>query len=468
LVIASLVFGLGMFSMTALTAQVASAATQTVTNCNDSGSGSLRQAVLNANSGDIIAFALSPSCSTITLSSTIDIDTSVTIAGSGASALAVSGDGAVGVVEVASAVTVSISGLTIEDGNAEGGGGIFNNGTLTVTNSTLSNNTANNAGVGGGGIYNDGTLTVANSTLSGNIASGGNGGGIYNVTTATVNASTLSGNSASQGGGIFNATALIVTDSTLSNNSASEYGGGINGEGTVTSSTLSNNSAGFDGGGIYIVTGGISVAATIVTDSAGRDCFDGGYEGGSSITDAGYNLDSDGTCGFSGANHSQSGVDPDLGALQANGGPTETQAPGTGSPVLNQIPLGTLGNGIALCPGADQRGTARPQGTECDIGAVELVVSQAKAITSAESAATTVRTSFSFTVTTTGSPVPRITKTGSLPKYVKLTDNGDGTATISGTPKKTGTYHLKIRATFGKGKTKTVVTQAFTLTVNPA
>ena len=395
LVIASLVFGLGMFSMTALTAQVASAATQTVTNCNDSGSGSLRQAVLNANSGDIIAFALSPSCSTITLSSTIDIDTSVTIAGSGASALAVSGDGAVGVVEVASAVTVSISGLTIEDGNAEGGGGIFNNGTLTVTNSTLSNNTANNAGVGGGGIYNDGTLTVANSTLS-------------------------------------------------------------------------NNSAGFDGGGIYIVTGGISVAATIVTDSAGRDCFDGGYEGGSSITDAGYNLDSDGTCGFSGANHSQSGVDPDLGALQANGGPTETQAPGTGSPVLNQIPLGTLGNGIALCPGADQRGTARPQGTECDIGAVELVVSQAKAITSAESAATTVRTSFSFTVTTTGSPVPRITKTGSLPKYVKLTDNGDGTATISGTPKKTGTYHLKIRATFGKGKTKTVVTQAFTLTVNPA
>jgi hypothetical protein len=107
-------------------------------------------------------------------------------------------------------------------------------------------------------------------------------------------------------------------------------------------------------------SGTVSAAGTIVDDCSGT------------IGDADYNLGDDGTCGFSSANHSQSGVNPDLGPLQNNGGPTDTEAPATDSPALNQIPLGTMAEGISLCPGTDQRGVARPQATDCDIGAVEL------------------------------------------------------------------------------------------------
>ena len=63
--------------------------------------------------------------------------------------------------------------------------------------------------------------------------------------------------------------------------------------------------------------------------------------------------------------------------------------------------------------------------------------------------------------------MPSITKTGKLPKHVTLVNNRNGTATISGTPTKKGTYHFKIKATFGTGKTKVIKTQPFTLTVTP-
>ncbi len=61
--------------------------------------------------------------------------------------------------------------------------------------------------------------------------------------------------------------------------------------------------------------------------------------------------------------------------------------------------------------------------------------------------------------------MPSITKVGKLPKHVTLVSHGDGTATISGTPTKAGTYHFSIKATFGKGKTRNLVIQPFTLTV---
>ena len=105
---------------------------------------------------------------------------------------------------------------------------------------------------------------------------------------------------------------------------------------------------------------------TIVGSSTPRDCSRG-------VTDDGYNLADDGSCNFSSANHSLSNTPAKLGPLQNNGGPTETQAPRLGSPVLNRIPLGTMANGVTLCPGTDQRGVSRPQGSKCDVGAVELV-----------------------------------------------------------------------------------------------
>lgn len=145
------------------------AATLTVANTNDSGLGSLRQAIADATPGDTINFSVT---GTITLTSgELFISKNLTISGPGASSLAISGNNSSRVFNIGSG-TVAISGLTIQNGNASlggAGGGIDNGGTLTVTNSTLSGNSAS----AGGGIVNFGALTLANSTLSGN--SGGSG-----------------------------------------------------------------------------------------------------------------------------------------------------------------------------------------------------------------------------------------------------------------------------------------------------
>src|SRR5262249_34424582 len=138
---------------------------------------------------------------TITLTSaTLTINKVLTIAGPGASVITVSGNNARQVFNIPAPWTVTISGLTIANGNAGPalGGGIGNAGALTITGCTLSGNSTANPG-GGGGIYNTGKLNVTSSTLSGNSASGsGSGGGILNNGgTVTITSSTLSGNSAS-------------------------------------------------------------------------------------------------------------------------------------------------------------------------------------------------------------------------------------------------------------------------------
>jgi hypothetical protein len=476
LVVAGLTVGLATVCVAVLPVQVAGAATDTVTNCNDSGPGSLPVVVAGSAAGDTVTLAPTPSCTLITLAATIDITTDLTIVGPGAGALAVSGGGTVGVFDVASGVTASISGLTIEDGNAAAGGGIDNSGTLDVAACTVSGNNA----LSGGGILNDGTLTVTGSTISGNDASDGSGGGIANLDTATVTGTTLSGNSANStnasyvgaptyddpaGGGIDDYYGfLTVTASTVSGNSANGNGGGIStefGAMIVMNSTLSGNGATASGGGIYNY-GIVIAAASIVADStSGGDCANV-----RSIRDARYNLDDDGSCGFSSTSHSLSDVDPELGLLEDNGGPTETQAPAADSPVLNQIPPGTMADSTTLCPGTDQRGVARPQGTKCDIGALELVVPQA--ITSADKADATVRRPFAFTVTTTGNPVPTVAERGKLPSGLTFSDVRNGTGIISGRPTKAGVFHLKLLAIFRKDETKNVVAQAFILNVAPA
>ena len=186
----------------------AAGSTVNVTNCNDSGTGSLRQTVASATSGETIGFALSPSCNVITLTSgVIAIATSLTISGPGANTLAVSGNNASTVILIDSGVTAAISGLTIEEGDGSSsnngdGGGIFNYGTLNVTDSTFSGNIA----YFGGGIFNDGTATVSDSTLSNNNAnSGGEGGGIFSQGTLSVIDSTLSSNNANGLASIFHA-----------------------------------------------------------------------------------------------------------------------------------------------------------------------------------------------------------------------------------------------------------------------
>jgi hypothetical protein len=153
---------------------------------------------------------------------------------------------------------VTLDGLTIENGQSQYGGGITNFGTLTMTNSTIADNTATDGGEGGG-IQNNGTLDLVDSTISDNtVIDGGQGGGLYNNGTVTVTNSTISANSAEdggQGGGVDNNGTLSVTGSTLSENTTSSGGGGglfNNNDATVSDSTVSDNTAtdGGDGGGV--------------------------------------------------------------------------------------------------------------------------------------------------------------------------------------------------------------------------
>ncbi len=154
---------------------------------------------------------------------------------------------------------VTISGMTISNGNTpfSNGGGISNedNGNLTVTDSTITDNSTGNRG---GGIYNDtGTVTVTGSTISLNSASGG--GGINNDTGT-----------------------LTVTDSTISGNTAESGGGGIStlveGSVTVTGSTISDNSAldGGDGGGIYNDRATLTVTDSTISGNTVTNAHDGG------------------------------------------------------------------------------------------------------------------------------------------------------------------------------------------------
>jgi hypothetical protein len=266
------------------------AATVTVTDCSTGGS--LQAAINNAAPGDTVRFACiappGPVVMDVEKSGTIVVNKDLTIDGSGQT-LILDGENTttqlrVPVFSVSSGVSVTLKNLTIANGDAglirDSGGAVFNEGTLTVSNSTFTNNTASIAGA----IYNEyGTLTVTNSTFTGNSADTGGGGAIENALgTATVSNSTFSGNSAGgSGGGIFNGggSTLRVTTSTFSGNSATNGGGIFNG-GTadVTNGTFGGNSAStsidyLGGGGIFNYhTGTLSVTTSN---------FSGNWAGGS-------------------------------------------------------------------------------------------------------------------------------------------------------------------------------------------
>jgi Right handed beta helix region len=261
--------------------------------------------------------------------------------------------------------TVSGNRVNTSSGN---GGGIFNVGTMTLSNSIVSNNYT----VGfGGGIDNGygAESTITDSTVSNNTGGQG-GGGISNYGGhLTLTSSTLSGNSARDGGGIHNFDSqLTITNSTLSGNTASNRGGGIYNYAplTLTHATLSDNSAP-EGGGIYVFS---SVTAylsnTLIANSpAGGNCA--GFA--QYLTDNGYNLADDNACNLT-ASTSMPNTNPNLGPLADNGGLTKTHALLSGSPAVDRIPQGTNGCGTTIT--TDQRGVSRPQGIGCDIGAYEV------------------------------------------------------------------------------------------------
>ena len=293
------------------------AATITVTNTNDSGPGSLRQALANANNGDRINFAVTGA---ITLTSgALVVARNVTISGPGANQLSIDGNPGTVVFSVDTPATIAtISGLTIRNGVH----GIVTFGTLTVSNCVVSGNS--------NGITNNGhNLTVVNSNVSDNVHSGisftapefvvvtatirsttvsGNleGGIVANVAgfgislqvtitdctisgnsrfggihcegapNLTVTNSTISGNSANagfpagdSGGGIRCDDEISVENSTISGNSAATIGGGIYGNFTeIVNSTISGNSAGTSGGGIYENHSSLHVTNSTITGNS--------------------------------------------------------------------------------------------------------------------------------------------------------------------------------------------------------
>ena len=263
---------------------------------------------------------------------------------------------------------------TVSDNTAGSGGGIYNqSGTLSMTNSIVSSNSASDSG---GGIYNHfrGTVNITDSTVSDNSASKA-GGGIANTGgVVTLAASTITDNTTDgSGGGVHNThTKMNIANSTISGNTAKDGGGAYNifgGELTITNSTISNNNAAAEGGGLYNGiasrrgSGGIaSLANTIIANngaSTGPDCF-------GSPTSVGHNLIGNTTgCEFAPASGDLVNVDPLLGPLRDNGGSTLTHGLLPGSPALG------AGDDRAA-PASDQRGVARPQCGTSDIGAYEL------------------------------------------------------------------------------------------------
>lgn len=359
----------------------AHATTIIVSNTNDNGPGSLRQALSIANEGDVID-ATGISGVIILTSGELLVSGSITINGAGADLLAVDGNATSRVFQITSGHTVTISDVTIRNGHAPGsdGGGILNDATLTITNCTVSDNTAGH----GGGAFNAGTLSIVNCTISGNTAA--------------------SGNPAAEGAGTYNADAstLTITNSTFSGNAAADYGGACFNFGTlvIANSTLSDNSSVLFAGGVLNL-GTFQIGNTILNrGDSGVNITNFG-----ALTSLGYNLSSDDADGFLTGPGDQINTNPLLGPLQDNGGPTFTHALLPGSQAIN------AGDpSFTPPPFFDQRGPGfdRVVNSRIDIGSFE-VQTQTPTPTPTPSITPTPSVTPTTTPTATSTPMPTST-----------------------------------------------------------
>jgi hypothetical protein len=319
----------------------------TVDHLTDDGMGSgltgdLRYCLTQATDGDTIMFAVT---GTITLTQRLpEITQSVRIEGPGANLLTVDGNTFEHVFVVANPATVTISSLTITDGFAfDEGGGIYNDGTLALLACNITGNVVlPDIAAVGGGIYNAGNLWLGNSTVSDNLIEPADYGDTY-------------------GGGIKNDGALTVVNSTITRNRADE-GAGIGNDGTLTvrNSTISGNQAAYVGGIWENIGGRLDMRNTILALNSPRD-----LKGG--LNSSGYNLIGDTRGGYGFAATDLLNVDPLLGPLTDNGGPTPTMALLPGSPAIGA-------GDITGAPRWDQRGPgyARIVNGTIDIGAFEV------------------------------------------------------------------------------------------------
>ena len=355
----------------------------TVTTLEDSGEGSLRQALTEVADAGTISFDPSLAGQTLTLTSgQLDVVGSVTIDGPDAGPVTISGGNTSRVVQVAAGTQVSMNDLVIRDGAAAPqGGGILNYGDLDLDRVVVTDNTENSAGpanfqFGGGGIYNgDGaTLDLTDSTVSDNTSVAHPGGGIYGFfnSAITITRSTVSGNlSGDVAGGLRSLGTSTVVNSTFSGNTSTVWhGGGIfhtDGQLTVTNSTFAENVApAGTASGIVVATFGAPASMTLTNSVVEglNGAFACAVEGGgaATITSGGSNVIGDGSCNPNGTTD-QSNTDALLGPLADNGGPTLTHALEAGSPAIGAADA-------AAAPATDQRGFARDASP--DAGAFEF------------------------------------------------------------------------------------------------
>ena len=407
-----------------------------VSSLNDTGSGSLRDAITQVNGGaggDTITFSVT---GTILLGSDLpQISKSVAITGPGASSLTIDAATLYRAFYFLSGVTASLSGMTITHGNVPNPGGAgaaaLNKGTLTITNSAFLDNNA----YGAGAIYSDGTLTVIGSTFANNTSVSG-GSAIFNVAGLTnITTSTFTNNTASDpmsgGGAIFNffnnTGTMNISRSTFVGNSAMKSGAAIasNGILNIAASTIVNNSTSQFPGAIYNDKT-LNLSASTLAGNAGADL----YEDTAGIAVIQNSIVNEGCTGpgTTGDHNLGTGCPGTLGTvtglsttLANNGGNTQTLALMTGSNAIDAA---------ATCayPAAftatifdatkDQRGMARPFGAQCDIGAYEyntpptptptntVTPSATATLTSTATVTPSPTLTLTNTATTTNTPTP--------------------------------------------------------------
>ena len=485
---------------------------------------SLREALRFAGTdAPTVTFAPTLSGQTITLVlGRLLIDRALTVQGPGAGQLTVSGNDASQVLRVTdgdttTAATVTVSGLKLSNGKGGVGGAVINFENLTLDGVTISDSQATSDG---GGIDNEagGTLLITNSTITNN-KSATRGGGVFNFSAGTVSIlnSTVSNNqtvgAGTTGGGVGNTGTgpLIITSSTVSGNKAEGDGGGLfNGNAgavTVKNSTISGNQANNNGGGVALTAGSVTINNSTVAlnkaeaDGAGAGKGGGIFVGGGTakmtgtivakndVGATGANIDISGlvvgkfslvlnTTGWdqTGSVNNKLAVDPLLGALQNNGGPTFTHAPAAGSPAIDPGFADADINPDALA--TDQRGTGFPRkvGAGVDIGAVEFNPNTPPTISDVpnQTTATGVATAaIPFTVGDAETPAAALTVVGTssnttLVPNANIVVAGTGasrTVTVTPAAGQNGTATITLTVTDGSGA---VATDTFTLTVAPA
>ncbi|HEX7446698.1 MAG TPA: choice-of-anchor Q domain-containing protein, partial [Pirellulales bacterium] len=342
-----------------------------------SGQLSLREAIGLAPTGTAVLLSSGIAGGTIDLSAggggvgtTLEIGKDLAIdATELAGGLAISGGNAIEILNIDSNTTVALTGLTITGGNAgaSDGGGIQNNGTLSLTDCTISNNTA----ADGAGIINYATLTIVGCTFSGNQAEAitGSGGAIWSTGSSVVTASnsTFNGNSAAYGGAVEYdpATPGVFTNDTFYGNTASGSQTGIvevdtvPGEIDLINCTITGNTANDPNSGSVSAYGGtVQYVNTLVANNTTSQ-FVSNASG--TLISLGHNLSSDGTGNLTAAGD-LGNTDPLLSPLANYGGATSTLALLPGSPAIDA-------GSTADAPAQDQRGVNRLGAA--DIGAFE-------------------------------------------------------------------------------------------------